>query len=123
MDVYPHMMLHNHLDIGNDALLSTLWPVDDPPIVCAHPRDATSPSVSHDYKCAIAGMMPKECLGILLGAADSYIEPLHLCTVPCVSPAPFCPSRTDQCSAVTLVSARLRIVLTYGTNSTALFTA
>src|SRR5215510_112072 len=31
--------------------------------------------------------------------------------------------RTDQCSAVTLVASRVRIVLIYGINSTALFTA
>jgi hypothetical protein len=67
MDVYPHMM-QNNLDIGNDALLPTLWPVDNPPIVCAHPRDAATPSVAHDYKRAIAGMLPKQHLAYCLVA-------------------------------------------------------
>lgn len=122
MDVYPHMM-HNNLDIGNDALLPTLWPVDDSPIVCARPRDAATPSVAHDYKRVLAGMLPKQHLSILPGTADSYIEPLHFGIEPCIALAPCCPSRTDQCWSVTEVVGRSSSPEGCGSKLTSLFRA
>ena len=46
--------------------------------------------------------------------------PMHCRSHSCTAAPCF---RTDQCASVTEVSARLSVVLTYGTNSTALFTA
>ena len=123
MDVYPHLLINDELDVCYDTLLPILWPVYDTSIVRSYIRDAAAPSVAHDHEQALTGLFPKQHFGILSGPTHRYIESLHLCPETCPSTAPFRPSRTDQCSAVTPVSSRVRIVLLYGTNSTALFTA
>ena len=70
------------------------------------------PSVAHHHEHALTGMFPKQCLGILPGPADRYIESRHLCPETCSSTAPFCPPRIDQCCSVTVVSAKFRSVVT-----------
>src|SRR5262245_914756 len=83
-----------------------LRPVYDTSIVRAHASDAAAPSVAHDHQHVLTGMFPKQCLGILPGPTDRYIESRHLCPETCPSAAPCCPPHTDQCGAVTPVSSR-----------------
>src|SRR5262245_41077544 len=106
MNVYPHMVINDDLNVCYDAFQPMLRPVYDTSIVCAHTSDAAAPSVAHDYQHALASMLPQQCLGILPAPTDRYIESRHLCPETCLSMAPFCPPRTDQCCAVTPVSSR-----------------
>ena len=112
MDVYPHMVINDDLDVCYDAFQPMLGPVYDTSIVRSYTSDAAAPSVAHHHEHALAGMFPKQCFGILPGPTDRYIESRHLCPETCSSTAPFCPPRIDQCCSVTAVSARLRSGLT-----------
>src|SRR5467141_3867149 len=85
MDVYPHMVINDDLDVCYDAFQPMLGPVYDTSIVRSHTSDAAAPSVAHDHEHALAGMFPKQCLGILPGPTDRYIESRHLCPETCSS--------------------------------------
>ena len=106
MDVYPHIVINDDLDVCYDAFQPMLGPVYDTSIVRSHTSAAAAPSVAHDHEHALAGMLPKQCLSILSGPTDRYIESRHLCPETCSSTAPFCPPRTDKYYAVTTVSSR-----------------
>ena len=107
MDVYPHMMINDDLDVCYDTLLPTLWPVYDTSIVRSYIRDAAAPSVAHDHEQALTGRFPKQHFGVRPGPTNGYIASRHLCPETCPSTAPFCPARSDQCCAVTDVSSSL----------------
>jgi hypothetical protein len=91
MDVYPHMVINDDLDVCYDAFQPMLGPVYDTSIVRAHTSEAAAPSVAHDHEHALAGMFPKQCFGIPSGPTDRYIESRHLCLETCSSTAPCCP--------------------------------
>jgi hypothetical protein len=59
MDVYPHMVINDDLDVCYDAFQPMLGSVDDTSIVRSHTSDAAAPSVAHDHEPALAGMLPK----------------------------------------------------------------
>ena len=59
MHVYSHIIVNDYLQVGNNALLPTFWSVDDPSIMCAHTRDAPTPSIPYDHGCTVAGVLPK----------------------------------------------------------------
>src|SRR5215470_2885820 len=105
MDVYPHMVINDDLDVCYDAFQPMLGPVYDTSIVRSHTSDAAAPSVAHDHEHALAGMFPQQCLGILPDSTDRYIESRHLCPETCSSYRTLLSPRTDQGCAVTPVSA------------------
>src|SRR5437660_11016250 len=98
MDVYPHMVINDDLDVCYDAFQPMLGPVYDTSIVRWHTSDAAAPSVGHNHEHALAGMLPKQCLRILPRLTDRYIESRSLCPETCPSTAPVCPPRTSECS-------------------------
>jgi hypothetical protein len=106
MDVYPHMVINDDFDVCYDAFQPMLGPVYGTSIARSHTSDAAAPSVAHDHEHALAGLLPKQGLGILPGPTDGYIESRHLCLETCSSTAPSVLPRTDQCCAVTPVSSR-----------------
>ena len=66
MDVYPHMVINDDLDVCYDAFQPMLGPVYDTSIVRSHTSDATAPSVAHDHEHALAGMFPNSALAYCL---------------------------------------------------------
>ena len=81
MDVYPHMVINDDLDVCYDAFQPMLGPIYDTSIVRSHTSNAAAPSVAHNHEHALAGMLPKQCLGILPGS-HSLLYPTHCLVVP-----------------------------------------
>src|SRR5215467_753777 len=68
-----------------------LGSVYDTSIVRSHTSDAAAPSVAHDHEHTLAGMLPKQCLGILPDPTDRYMKSRHLYPETCSSTVPLCP--------------------------------
>ena len=59
MHVDSHTIVNDYFQVGNNALLSTFWSVDDQSIMRAHTRDASAPSIPHDHEYTVASLVPK----------------------------------------------------------------
>ena len=86
MHVDLHPIVNDYLQIGNNALLSTFWSVDDTSILRAYARDAPAPSIPHDHEYTVARVLAKELLGILPGPTYRYIKPPHWSLTTCSHP-------------------------------------